>query len=146
MLTTPSPAGELLACPAYNSDVRQLSHTRQPLSIWARLAACLSFIAVVAALMAPVSMLAQDVKTGKLGGVCAVNVAAAIAGADSGGGDAPQAGTHCDLCGVAGLLVPPLPVAGMACFDGNEVAALDLPAEANAAIPGLPFSRGPPAL
>lgn len=130
---------------AYNSGVRHIPHTRQPLSFWTRLAACLSFVAVLSALLAPVSMLAQDVQTGKLGGVCAVNVAAAATQADGGNGDASQANVHCDLCGVAGLVLPPLPAAAIPCFAGDQVAALDLPANAGAAIPGLPFSRGPPA-
>ena len=113
--------------------------------MWARLAAFLSFLAVLSALLAPVSMLAEEVRTGKLGGTCSVNTALADhSGSDT--GDALAAGSHCDLCGSMGLAPPPLPVFAIPCFPGNQVASVDFPADAGAAIPGLPFSRGPPAL
>ena len=113
--------------------------------MWARLAAWLSFLAVLSALWAPVSMLAQDVRTGQLGGICSVNTDLASA-SDAGSGDAPQAGMHCDLCASLGWVPPPLAVAAIPCFPGQQVAAVDFPANLTAAIPGLPFSRGPPAL
>ena len=61
-------------CAAYNCLVH-----RPPLppltahSFWSRLAAFLSFVAVLSALLVPVSMLAQDVQNGELGGVCSLN-------------------------------------------------------------------------
>ncbi len=116
--------------------------------MWARLATWLSFLAVAAALWAPVSMLAQDVRTGKLGGICSVNTFDA-ASADSSApadGDAAQSGMRCDLCGSLALVLPALPEAAVPFFAGNQVAAADFPAATSAAIPGLPFSRGPPAL
>ncbi len=100
--------------------------------MWARLAAWLSFLAVLSALVAPVSMLAQDVRAGKLGGICSVNTAAA-GDSDSSDGSPAQAGMHCDLCGSVGLALPAL-----------QVATVNFPADASAAVPGLPFSRGPP--
>jgi hypothetical protein len=113
--------------------------------MWARLAAFLSFLAVLSALLAPVSMLAEEVRTGKLGGICSVNTA--VAGdSDSGTGDAPQSGSHCELCGALGLALLPLAFFAIPCFAGSQVASADFPAAASAAIPGLPFSRGPPAL
>lgn len=116
--------------------------------MWARLATWLSFLAVAAALWAPVSMLAQDVRTGKLGGVCSVNTFDIVSAdsSDSGSGDVAQSGVRCDLCGSLALVLPALPEAAAPCFAGNQVAAADFPAATSAAIPGLPFSRGPPAL
>lgn len=118
---------------------------RPTLSVWARLTAFLSFLAVLSALVAPASMLAQEVRTGQLGGVCHFN---ALTGslADAGSGDAPQAGAHCDLCGALGWALPPQPVMAIPCFAGVQVAAADFPADVVATNPGLPFSRGPPVL
>ena len=118
---------------------------RPRLSVWARLAAFLSFLAVLSALLAPVSMLAEEVRTGKLGGICSVN---AVSGnsPDASAGEALQAGTHCDLCGAPGWLLPPLAVCTIPCFAGEQVADVDFPADVAVRPPGLPFSRGPPAL
>ena len=119
---------------------------RPTLPVWERLAAWLAFLAVLSALWAPVSMLAKDVQTGKLGGICSVNTASADAGSSSSDdGNAPT-GLRCDLCGSLGLVLPPLPVVACAGFTGTAVAVADFPAAAGAAVPGLPFSRGPPAL
>jgi hypothetical protein len=120
--------------------------SRLTLPVWERLAAWLAFLAVLSALWAPVSMLAQDVKTGKLGGICSVNTASSHAGGDAADDDAGSTGLRCDLCGSLGLVLPPLPVAASPCFAGTAVAVADVPAAAGAAVPGLPFSRGPPAL
>lgn len=99
---------------------------------------------MLSALWAPVSMLAQDVHTGKLGGICSVN--AALSGSSDAGSDgAPQAGAHCDMCGAFGWALPPPAVAAIPCFPGQQVAAFDFPADVTAAVTGLPFSRGPPA-
>lgn len=113
--------------------------------MWARLAALLGFLAVLSALVAPVSMLAEELRTGQLGGVCHVSPHPDGDGA-IGSGDAPQAGAHCDLCGALGWALPPLAVAAIPCFAGHRVAAANFPAAAAVTIPGLPFSRGPPAL
>jgi hypothetical protein len=86
--------------------------------VWERLATWLAFLAVAAALWAPVSMLAQDVRTGKLGGICSVNTFD-VSSADSNApadGDAAQSGMRCDLCGSLALVLPALPEAAVACF------------------------------
>lgn len=90
-------------------------------------------------------MLAEEVRTGQLGGICSVN-AASGSSADADPGDAPQAGAHCDLCGALGWALPPLAVTAIPCFAGQQVAAADFPAATAVTIAGLPFSRGPPAL
>ncbi|MES2401933.1 MAG: DUF2946 family protein [Pseudomonadota bacterium] len=117
-------------------------------SLWARFAAFLSFLAVVSALVAPASMLAEEVRTGKLGGVCALNSASQGSpdGADAGNGSASKAGTHCELCGSLGMALPPLQIASIPCDPGTQVADASAPAHLAESIPGLPFSRGPPAL
>ena len=113
--------------------------------MWARVAVFFSFLAVLSALVAPLSMLAEKVRTGQLGGICSAN-AAWGSSADDGSGDAPQAGAQCDLCGALGWALPPQPVTAIPCFAGVEVAAADFPADVVATNPGLPFSRGPPEL
>jgi hypothetical protein len=90
-------------------------------------------------------MLAQDVRTGKLGGICSVNTAS-TAGADSSDSDAPPSGLRCDLCASTALALPPLPVAAIPCSPSSQLVAIEHPAADSAAIRGLPFSRGPPAL
>jgi len=130
----------------YNCPVPHHPTSRLTLPVWERLAAWLAFLAVLSALWAPVSMLAQDVKTGKLGGICSVNTVSSDAGSNADDGDAGSTGLRCDLCGSLGLVLPPLPVAASPCFTGTAVAVADVPAAAGAAVPGLPFSRGPPAL
>ncbi|MES2189600.1 MAG: hypothetical protein V4454_05715 [Pseudomonadota bacterium] len=117
-------------------------------SLWARFAAFLSFLAVVSALVAPASMLAEEVRTGKFGGVCALNSASQGSpdGADAANGSASKAGTHCELCGSLGMALPPLEVASIPCDPGTQVADASAPAHLAESIPGLPFSRGPPAL
>ncbi|NMM10910.1 MAG: hypothetical protein HHJ16_11645 [Polaromonas sp.] len=119
--------------------------SRSPLPAWARLAAWLSFSAVLFALLAPASMLAQDVRSGKLSGLCSVTLTGGSS-SDTGSGDAPPAGSHCDLCGSPSLVPPPLLISSIPCFAGYQVACIDFPADLDAAVPGLPFSRGPPAL
>lgn len=130
----------------YNCPVPHHPASRLTPPVWERLAAWLAFLAVLSALWAPLSMLAQDVKTGKLGGICSVNTASSDAGGDSTGGDAGSTGVRCDLCASPGLVLPPLPVTASPCFAGTAVAVADVPATAGTAVPGLPFSRGPPAL
>ncbi|MDP1955783.1 MAG: DUF2946 family protein [Polaromonas sp.] len=109
--------------------------------LWARFAAWLGFLAVFAALMAPVSMLAEDVRTGQLGGLCS----AAGAG-QPGSDDASSANGHCDLCGSAGLGLPMLYRADGTPAAVSLVAVFFQDAVRSASSPGLPFSRGPPAL
>ena len=121
------------------------SHSRPTLAVWARFAACLSFLAVLAALWAPVSVMAEDVRSGQLSGVCSVTSDLANA-LGNGAGDGSQSGSHCELCASLGWYSPPLAVLFIPSFPGQQVAVVDFPANLSAAIPGLPFSRAPPAL
>ena len=118
---------------------------RPSLAVWARLAAWLGFLAVLSALWAPVAMLAKDVRNGQLTGICSVNTELASA-VDAGAGEVPQATAHCALCASLGGVPPPLALQVIPSFAGLQVAELDFPADLSAATPGLPFSRGPPAL
>ncbi|MEO8022809.1 DUF2946 family protein [Polaromonas sp.] len=112
--------------------------------LWTRFAAWLGFWAVFSALLAPVSMLAEEVRTGKLGGLCSV----AAGTLDAGSGDSSDgfAGSHCDLCGSAGPGLPPLQQASVFPAAVTAMAAVVQDAVRSASSPGLPFSRGPPAL
>ena len=98
---------------------------------------------MLSALLAPVSLLAEEVRTGKLGGICSLRAGLGNV-ADAGSGAVPHAGTHCDLCGAPGWLLPPLAVYSIPCFAGQQVADADFPADVAVKPPGLPFSRGPP--
>ncbi|MDQ3272538.1 MAG: DUF2946 family protein [Pseudomonadota bacterium] len=109
--------------------------------LWARLAAWLGFVAVFAALIAPVSMLAEDVRTGQLGGLCS-----AAGTGQAGNDDASPATGHCDLCGSAGLALPPLERAAGCTAIITAMAVVFDDAVRSASPPGLPFSRGPPFL
>lgn len=114
---------------------------------WARVAAFLGFVAVLSALLAPVSTLARDVQTGKFGGICSAGmqfVGLQDSAADPGAAGDAQPARHCELCGAPALLAPSLPDIRIPCFAGTQVAAAPLPPDTGKAIPGLPFSRGPP--
>ena len=99
---------------------------------------------MVSALIAPASMLAEEVRTGKLGGVC--NVFASLSGqGDGDAGSASQTGNHCDLCSSPSLVPPPLhSVAAHGLPTGDHLAAFDRGIVLSAAVPGLPPGRGPP--
>ena len=109
--------------------------------LWARFAAWLGCLAVFCALLAPVSMLAEDVRTGQLGGLCSV-----AGGNQPGNDDALPANGHCALCGSTGLGLLPLyqTDAGLAAVSAMVVAFQN--GVRSAALSGLPFSRGPPIL
>jgi hypothetical protein len=124
--------------PPYNHPVPTIPTSRP---LWARLAAWLGFVAVFAALLAPVSMLAEDVRTGQLGGLCS-----ASGGGQPGGDDTSPANGHCDLCGSAGLVLPPLEHWGGCLATVTAMAVVFDDAVRSASSPGLPFGRGPPAL
>jgi hypothetical protein len=89
-------------------------------------------------------MLAEEVRTGKLGGLCLVNTASATA-ADM-ADDAAPAGPHCDMCCSFALVLPAFTAQTLPTQPGQQVAGIDLPFVLAAAISGLPPSRGPPAL
>lgn len=108
----------------------------------------MAFLAVLSALWAPVSMLAQEVRTGQLGGVCSASAVWHGDDASTSGnpdGSAPgQSASHCEMCGALGWALPPLVVSVLPSFAGQQVAAQDVPAALAPAVTGLPFSRGPP--
>jgi hypothetical protein len=123
----------------YNQAVPITLPSSRPL--WARFAAWLGFMAVAAALLAPVSMLAEEVRTGKLGGLC--NAGKALS---QGTDDSSPPASHCELCGSSGpgLLSSP-PAVGLSVAVTAAAFVVREPVH-SASSPGLPFSRGPPAL
>lgn len=143
----------LVACPTsaagrpYNYAVTSSASARLRPSLWARIAAFLSFLAVMSALAAPVSMLADEVRTGKLGGLCSLNIGSQ-GSPDSdaaGAGGSVKAAAHCELCGSLGLAPPSWPVVRLPCDLCRQLADVSAPARRGKAVSGLPFSRGPPA-
>lgn len=110
------------------------------LLLWRPVAVFLSFLAVLSALVAPASTLAEEVRTGKFGGLCLVNTATNTAG------DADSAGSHCDLCGSFAIVLPNFTSQNLFSQPVQQAAGIDLPFDLAAAISGLPFIRGPPAL
>ena len=119
--------------------------SRFPLSPWSRWVACLGMVAILSALWAPVSMLAEDARTGGLGGVCSAS-AGGDRHADPVHGVTPHAAMHCDLCCTALLPLPLLPVNAIPSVPGQQVAVVDVPAHWATVVAGLPFSHGPPSL
>ncbi len=109
--------------------------------LWARLAAWLGLVAVFAALITPIATLAEDVRTGQLGGLCSVG-----SGGQPAGDDGAPAKGHCDLCGSAGLALPPMEQVAAGTCAIPAMAFVFKDAVRSASSPGLPFSRGPPAL
>ena len=109
--------------------------------LWARFAAWLGFLAVFCALLAPVSMLAEDVRTGQLGGLCSV-----AGGNQPGNDDASPANGHCALCGSTGLGLLPLYQADAGFAAASAMVVVFQNGVRSAALSGLPFSRGPPIL
>jgi hypothetical protein len=125
-----------------------VSNTPSCRPLWARFAAWLGFLAVFSALLAPVSMLAEDMRTGKLGGLCAVasGASSTAAGDLSGGDESSPAAAHCDFCGSTGPALPPPYRAGVFPAPIPAMVAVFDDAVHSASSPGLPFSRGPPAV
>lgn len=93
-------------------------------------------------------MLAEEVRTGKLGGVCSLNTLTASAPDAGTPGDSgtPATSSHCDVCGSLAWALPLLAVVTIPSFPGSQVAAVFLPADVAASSVSLPFSRGPPVL
>jgi hypothetical protein len=112
--------------------------------VWARLAAFFSFLAVLSALLAPISLLAEEVRTGKLGGLCSASMASS-GSPESGPGDAPSA-SHCNWCSSTALALPPQPICAIPYSPDFQLVSVDVSSTRAASLPGLPFSRGPPAL
>lgn len=115
-----------------------------------RLAVGLSLLAVVAALFAPVAMLAQDLRANVLGGVCTVAANAGDSNTDVAApnpGSATQTHVHCHGCGFSGWAPPTVWGApdlrryghAVALWVVRDGAVLDVTL-------GLPWGRGPPTL
>ena len=101
----------------------------------------MSLLAVASALFGPVAQLAQDVQTGRLGGVCNASKAFAAAGQT---GDAASEHAHCELCGSFAIALPPTATAAIPSFTGHPLALAEQPSELVRFGLGLPNSRGPP--
>lgn len=105
-----------------------------------RLASWLSLVALCSALLAPASVLAQELRAGHWIGLCGTGSDLAPAGTQDG-----SDGGHCGLCALPGLALPP----GSRAFGGPMVQAMgvtSLPAGLPAAAPALAAIRGPPHL
>ncbi len=104
------------------------------------MAVALAFLAVLSGLVTPSSMLAKEVQTGKLSGLCSSTTA--FTGVDQ--SDEPDPNPHCDWCGssvVASILLPEIAIPS---FPGTRVVTQSFASDTSAAIVGLPFNRGPP--
>lgn len=121
---------------------------RPALPVWVRVAAFFSFLAILAALAAPLSVLAQEVRSGQLSGICSLNSPenASINAGNGPGNGAPHAGAHCELCASPGGAWLPMALVPGLWLAGRPQAVAPFPVVAGAAVAGLPFSRGPPAL
>lgn len=134
--------------PAYNYSVLlTFSSTSQCRGLWARFTALLSLVAIFSVLVAPASLLAEEVRTGKLGGVCNVRaVSTADAQGSIGANGSPHASLHCEICGATTALPPPaLAKVAMAGNSDSPVSVLKAVPRLSSAVAGLPFGRGPPA-
>ena len=121
------------------------NHLRR-LPLWGKVSTFLSFLAVVSALLAPVAMLAEDVQTGKLGGLCSAASSTAFGVAGNGAVDNEAAGgSHCDLCSSLAFAMAPFAKLGSPTGVGQQIVGLDVAFNLAARINGLPPSRGPPA-
>ena len=95
-------------------------------------------------------MLAQEVRTGKLGGVCSLNPGSASGSTDVAAGAAGDAdGTapadvHCGLCTSLCLAAPAVARLVLPSHPSSDVAAVYRPVNVPAFIKGLRYSRGPP--
>lgn len=97
----------------------------------------------MAALLAPASMLAEEVRTGKIGGLCLANKAANTP--DQSSGNVAQGDSHCDLCGSLSFTAPPSFAQTVPSVPSQQVAGREQSFGLAARIRGLPPSRGPPA-
>ena len=118
-----------------------LHSPRHPALLWVRFAALLSFLAVAAALFTPVAQLAEDVRNGRLGGVCSAGKSA-VAG--NGMGENAEDHVHCDLCGSLALALPPITAQPIPTQPNRQLVLATSPSELARFGLGLPYSRGPP--
>lgn len=99
---------------------------------------------MLSALSAPVSLLAQDVGSGKLGGLCYAEPV--MDGLQPGEPASLHQSGHCSLCASSGLALPPLVGFTQAPVFSYELALRMSPSNRAVIVSGLPFSRGPPVL
>ena len=99
---------------------------------------------MAAALAAPVSLMAQDVGSGKFGGICYAEPV--LDGLQQGEQEPTHPGGHCSLCASSGLALPPLAFYTQAPLLSYELALRMAPSDRAVIVSGLPFSRGPPVL
>ena len=86
-------------------------------------------------------MLAEDVRTGQLGGLCSVS-----GGNQPSNDDAWLANGHCALCGSTGFGLPALYQVDAGPAAASAMVVVTKNAVRSAALSGLRFSRGPPIL
>ena len=99
---------------------------------------------MLSALAAPVSLLAQDVGSGKLSGLCYAEPV--LDGPLQGEPTSAHPDGHCGLCASSGLALPPLAVVTQVPFISYALALRMAPSDRAVTVSGLPFSRGPPVL
>jgi len=97
---------------------------------------------VVVALAAPVSLLAQDVGSGKLGGLCTAELVTDHM--QQGEPELSHPGAHCSWCSSAGLVSLALAVFTPTPVLSDELAPHMASSGRAVTVSGLPFSRGPP--
>ena len=108
--------------------------------MWQRVAAFFSFLAIAGALLAPGSMLAEEVRTGKLSGLCAASTSAA----DAGIADILAENTHCDSCGSLAFTLPSFTAQGLCGKPDGRISQVRPAFGLAVLVAGLPPSRGPP--
>ena len=118
-----------------------LHSPRHPALLWVRFAALLSFLAVAAALFTPVAQLAEDVRNGRLGGVCSAGKSVA---AGTVMGENAEDHVHCDLGGSLALALPPITAQSIPTQPNRQLVLATSPSELARFGLGLPYSRGPP--
>ena len=123
--------------------VTKKTQLKTNLPLWQRIAAFFSFVALASALLAPSALLAEEVRTGKLGGLCTIT---SVASGDQTDGDSADLPVHCDACAASGGVLPEgsKPSVVVAAKQTGVAAGLLLHLPAH--IDGLPPSRGPPAI
>ena len=97
---------------------------------------------MLSALAAPVSLLAQDVGSGKFGGLCYAEPV--MDGLQQEEPTLSHQSGHCNLCASSGLALPPLAVFTQAPALSYELALRMSSSDRAVIVNGLPFSRGPP--
>jgi hypothetical protein len=107
-----------------------------------RLAVWLSGLALLSLLLAPGALLAQDLQTGKLGGICSAGAPAAQQVDE----DPTPFHAHCPLCSASWGLPLALAEGSPAHVAPQCLVIAVAAADPAVRVTGLPFSRGPPAL